>query len=108
MKYKNYFAEFCHLYDLAYSDIINMITNAGVTIIDIPYDENDCCSETIEVRDLYYCSVSPIVVTRITLEGETIYITDNEGYVYEAKRCVEGTEITTLYDIVWRALSIEE
>jgi hypothetical protein len=103
MEYRNFYSEFLTLYESVYSEIVLMMKKASVTRLELPYDE-DYGYDKITIRNEFYGNTDDTEVTLIELVGNDLYFENENEHSYEVSRCVEGAEITTLYDIVYRAL----
>lgn len=103
MEYKCYYAEFSKLYDEVYAEIVKMMKSKNVRRLEIPYDEDYGC-ERITIRDKYYGDTEEFEVEVVELYKDEICIENSEEYSHDVRDVLEGSNITDLYDIVWRAL----
>ena len=103
MGYRNFYSEFLALYESVYSEIVVMMKNTATTRLELTYDE-DYGFDKITIRNEFYGNTDDTEVALVELVGDDLYFENESGHSYEVSRCVEGAEITTLYDIVYRAL----
>lgn len=104
MEYKCYYAEFSKLYDEVYAEIVKMMKSKNVRRLEIPYDENYCGYESITIKNKYYGDTEEFEVAVVELYKDEICIENSEEYSHDVRDVLEGSNITDLYDIVWRAL----
>lgn len=101
--YRNYYAKFLAIYEECYNDIVAMMQDKGVTRID-NLDDEDYGYDRVTIRSNYYGTCEEMEVAAIALVDDDLYFENEEEGVYNVKDCVEGYNITDLYDIVYRAL----
>lgn len=101
--YRNYYAKFLAIYEECYNDIVAMMQDKGITRIEGLEDE-DYGFDRVTIRNTYYGNCEEKEVAIVGLVGDELYFENEEESVYNVKNCVEGYNITDLYDIVYRAL----
>lgn len=104
MEYKCYYAEFSKLYDEVYAEIVKMMKSKNVRRLEIPYDEDCGGYERITIKNKYYGDAEDFEVAVVELYKDEICIENSEEYSHDVRDVLEGSNITDLYDIVWRAL----
>ena len=103
MQYKNYYASFTAIYDDCYADIVKMMNNKGVTRLELEADE-DYGYDRVTIRNQFFGNTLEVEVAVVELIGDVLYFENENEYSYVVREVVEGSSITELYGIVYRAL----
>ena len=103
MKHTNYFAEFANVYSKAYNDIIKMMQEEGITRLELEQDED--YPYEIRIHEDSICETEKIIVpSAIELVKGVLWIENDEEDSYEVIFSVLGTEIVSLYELVYTTL----
>ena len=103
MQYKNYYASFTAIYDDCYADIVKMMNDKGVTRLELKADE-DYGYDRVTIRNQFFGNTLEVEVAVVELIGDVLYFENENEYSYVVREVVEGSSITELYGIVYRAL----
>lgn len=105
MKHTNYFAEFANVYSNAYDDIKKMMQEEGITRLELEQDED--YPYEIRVRDTFSETERTFAPSIIELVDGVLWIENEEEDCYEVIFSVLGTEIVSLYELVYATLYVE-
>lgn len=105
MKHTNYFAEFSNVYSNAYNDIIKMMQEEGITRLELEQDED--YPWEFRVRDTFSEEERRFVPTVVEIVDDVLWIENEEEDCYEVIFSVLGTEIVSLYELVYTTLYVE-
>ena len=105
MKHKNYFAEFANVYSKAYNDIKKMMQEEGITRLELKQDED--YPWEFRVRETFSEEERRFVPTVVEIVDDVLWIENEEEDCYEAIFSVLGTEIASLYELVYTTLYVE-
>ena len=103
MKHTNYFAEFANVYSNAYNDIKKMMQEEGITRLELEQDE-DYPFEIMTREDSFCETKKKIVPSVIELVDGVLWVEDEDEDCYEVVFSVLGTEIVSLYELVYTTL----
>lgn len=102
MKHTNYFAEFANVYSNAYSDIVKMMQEKGIKRLELEQDED--YPWEFRVRDTFSEEERRFVPTIVEIVDGELWIENEEEDCYEVVFSVLGTEIISLYELVYSTL----
>lgn len=103
MKHTNYFAEFSNVYSNAYNDIIKMMQEKGIKRLELEQDED--YPYEIRIREDSFCeTVRTFVPSIIEIVDGVLWIENEDEDCYEVMFSVLGTEIVSLYELVYTTL----
>lgn len=102
MKHTNYFAEFANVYSNAYDDIKKMMQEEGITRLELEQDED--YPWEFRVRDTFTETERTFVPSIIEMVDGVLWIEDEDEDCYEVVFSVLGTEIVSLYELVYTTL----
>ena len=103
MKHTNYFAEFANVYSKVYNDIIKMMQEEGITRLELQQDEDYPYEIRIHSDD--FCETErTFAPSIIELVDGVLWIENEEEDSYEVIFSVLGTEIVSLYELVYTTL----
>lgn len=102
MKHTNYFAEFSNIYSNAYNDIVKMMQEEGITRLELEQDED--YPYEIRIRDTFTETERTFVPSVIELVDGVLWIENEDEDCYEVVFSVLGTEIVSLYELVYSTL----
>ena len=105
MKHTNYFAEFANVYSNAYDDIKKMMQEEGITRLELEQDED--YPWEFRVRETFTETETTFVPSVIELVDGVLWIENDEEDSYEVIFSVLGTEIVSLYELVYATLYVE-
>ena len=105
MKHTNYFAEFANVYSNAYNDIIKMMLEEGITRLE--FEQNEDYPWEFRVRDTVCEEERRFVPTIVEIIDGELWIENEEEDSYEVIFSVLGTEIVSLYELVYTTLYVE-
>lgn len=105
MKHTNYFAEFANVYSKAYNDIIKMMQEEDITRLELEQDED--YPWEFRVRDTFSEEERRFVPTIVEIVDGVLWIENEEEDCYEVIFSVLGTEIVSLYELVFTTLYVE-
>ena len=105
MKHTNYFAEFANVYSNAYDDIKKMMQEEGITRLELEQDED--YPWELRVRDAFCEEERRFVPTIVEIVDGELWIENEEEDSCEAIFSVLGTEIVSLYELVYTTLYVE-
>lgn len=102
MKHTNYFAEFSKVYGNAYADIIKMMQEKSIKRLELEQDED--YPWEFRVRDTFCEEERRFVPTIVAIVDGKLWIENEEEDCYEVVFSVLGTEIVSLYELVYTTL----
>lgn len=105
MKHTNYFAEFSNVYIKVYNDIKKMMQEEGITRLELQQDEDYPC--VLRVRANSCEEERRFVPTIVEIVDGVLWIENEEEDCYEVIFYVLGTEIVSLYELVYTTLYVE-
>ena len=105
MKHTNYFAEFANVYSNAYNDIVKMMQEEGITRLELEQDED--YPYEIRIRDTFTETEKNFTPSIIEMVDGVLWIENDEEDSYEVIFSVLGTEIVSLYELVYATLYVE-
>ena len=105
MKHTNYFAEFANVYSNAYDDIKKMMQEEGITRLELEQDED--YPYEIRIRDTFTETETTFVPSVIELIDGVLWVENEDEDCYEVVFSVLGTEIVSLYELVYTTLYVE-
>lgn len=102
MKHTNYFVEFANVYSKAYNDIQKMMQEEGITRLELEQDED--YPWDFRVRDTFTETERTFAPSIIELVDGVLWIENEDEDCYEVVFSVLGTEIVSLYELVYTTL----
>lgn len=106
MKHTNYFAEFANVYSKVYNDIIKMMQEKGSNRLELEQDEDYPYEIRIHSDD--FCEAERrFIPSVIEIVNGVLWIENEEEDCYEVIFSVLGTEIVSLYELVYSTLYVE-
>lgn len=105
MKHTNYFAEFANVYDKVYNDIIKMMQEKGLARLELSQDED--YPWEFRVRETFSEEECRFIPTVVEIVDGVLWIENEDEDCYEVIFSVLGTEIVSLYELVYTTLYVE-